>query len=237
MSGPSVLIVAAHPDDEVLGCGGTIARHRKMGARVTVLTLADGVSSRPLDAAATAAAIDERRGAARRAAEILGVDDLTMLSYADNRMDTVPRLEIIRDIEGAIARCRPAIVYTHQAGDVNVDHVCVHHAVVAACRPQPGCTVRRLLFFEVPSSTEWCPPPSARPFAPNWFTDISDTLELKLEAMGAYARELREFPHPRSLAGVEHLARWRGATAGLHAAEAFELGRFILSSATDSVHD
>ena len=99
--------------------------------------------------------------------------------------------------------------------------------MIAACRPQPGHPVKQLLFFETPSSTEWRPPASHAAFAPNWFSDISSTLEIKLQALAAYAPELREFPHPRSLQAVEHLARWRGASAGLAAAEAFELGRMI----------
>lgn len=227
MSQDSVLIVAAHPDDEVLGCGGTIARHRRAGDQVAVLIMADGITSRTADAGATAQAIEERRRSARRANEILGVSDLTLLSYPDNRMDATALLDIVQDIEKLVARCRPGTVYTHHRGDVNIDHARVHDAVIAACRPQPGHSVRRLLFFETPSSTEWRPPDPGSIFCPNWFTDISATLPSKLEAMGAYAAELRDFPHPRSNKAVEHLARWRGASVGLAAAEAFQLGRLI----------
>ena len=225
MSQYSVLVVAAHPDDEVLGCGGTIARHHGAGDSVTVLILADGVSSRNGDP--DGAVFEARRQSARRANEILGVDDLILLRYPDNRMDMVPLLDIVKDIERVIERCRPTVVYTHHAGDVNIDHACTHHAVIAACRPQPGYCVRKVLFFETPSSTEWRPPGSLSIFAPNWFMDISATLSSKLEAMAAYAAELRDFPHPRSVAAVEHLARWRGASVGLAAAEAFELGRVV----------
>jgi len=227
MQEPTVLVVAAHPDDEVLGCGGNIARHRKLGHAVSVLILADGVGSRPGGAGSDAHALAERRDCARRANAILGVDDLAMLAYPDNRMDEVALLDIVQDIEKAVERCRPSIVYTHHAGDVNVDHCMVHDAVIAACRPLPSHCVRQLLFFETPSSTEWRPASSRRTFSPNWFADISETLALKLQAVEAYAPELRDFPHPRSLAAVEHLARWRGASAGLAAAEAFELGRNI----------
>ncbi len=225
MSRQSVLVVAAHPDDEVLGCGGTIARHRQAGDLVAVITMTDGLSSR--DGGATPAEIEERRQAAVRANEILGVIDLTLLSYPDNRMDTVALLDIVKDIEHAIERCKPTVIYTHHSGDVNIDHTCTHHAVIAACRPQPGRGIQRLLFFETPSSTEWRPPASSEVFAPNWFTDISETLDAKLKAAAAYGRELRDFPHPRSLAAIEHLARWRGATAGMAAAEAFALGRMM----------
>jgi LmbE family N-acetylglucosaminyl deacetylase len=120
------------------------------------------------------------------------------------------------------------MVLTHHAGDVNIDHRVVHDAVIAACRPQPGYSVKELLFFEVPSSTEWRPPGSAEPFNPNWFFDITSTLATKMEALRAYEAELRAFPHPRSLKAVEALALWRGATAGVEAAEAFVLGRKIV---------
>lgn len=224
MSSSSVLIVVAHPDDEVLGCGGTIARHCAAGDRVAVLILADGVTSRGVS---TSADLEERRSAAGCANAILGVRDVTLLAYPDNRMDAVTLLDIVKDIEQVIARCQPDTIYTHHAGDVNIDHRCVHDAVIAACRPQPGHCVRQLLFCETPSSTEWRPPASQRVFAPNWYVDISTTLKTKLQALAAYQEELREFPHPRSLRGVEHLAGWRGASVGVMAAEAFELGRLV----------
>ena len=205
---------------------GTIARHRKAGDAVTVLILADGVASRGGGNCTTA--IEERRGWARAANALLGVGDLTLLSYPDNRMDTVALLDVVQDIERVLERCRPAIVYTHRAGDVNIDHTRAHQAVVAACRPQPGRTVQQLLFFETVSSTEWQPAASHATFAPSYFVDIADTLHAKLQAAAAYSGELREFPHSRSIAAIEHLARWRGASAGLAAAEAFELGRMIV---------
>lgn len=230
MSRDSVLVIAAHPDDEVLGCGGTIACHRKKGDRVAVLVMADGVSSRARSVGSTAMALEERRRAAQRANRILDVDELTLLSYPDNRMDTVPLLDIVQNIEQTLTQCKPTVIYTHHAGDVNIDHRLVHDAVIAASRPYPGQTLRQLLFFETPSSTEWRPPGSLPIFAPNWYADISDTLALKQEALKAYADELRDFPHPRSPAAIEHLARWRGASVGLAAAEAFELGRLIFNA-------
>jgi LmbE family N-acetylglucosaminyl deacetylase len=107
-----------------------------------------------------------------------------------------------------------------------VDHRVVYQAVVTACRPQPEHSVKTLLLFEIPSSTEW-QPPAFSPFAPNWFVDISATLAIKLDALAAYESELRDWPHPRSLKAVEHLARWRGATVGVEAAESFVLAREI----------
>jgi LmbE family N-acetylglucosaminyl deacetylase len=147
----------------------------------------------------------------------------------DNRMDGLDLLDVVKLIETTISRLQPCTVLTHHVGDVNIDHRIVHEAVLAACRPQPSHPVRELLFFEVPSSTEWRPPGSGQPFQPNLFIDISKTLAVKLKALETYANELREFPHPRSMRAVEALARWRGATIGVEAAEAFILGRQLIT--------
>lgn len=224
LTGESLLIVAAHPDDEVLGCGGTIARYTDQGSTVNLVFLADGVTARDR---ADSAERQRRQAAAHQAANCLGIHSVQFHDFPDNRLDTVELIKIVQTIEQAIAQHQPDTVLTHHAGDVNIDHQRVHQAVVTACRPQPGHCVKTLLFFEVPSSTEWQPPGSAPAFLPNWFVDISDTLPLKLEAFSAYEEELRPAPHPRSLASVEALARWRGATVGVEAAEAFMLGRQI----------
>ncbi len=223
----SILVVAAHPDDEVLGCGGTMARVSQEGAAVHVAFLADGVSSRGGEAADLKKAIRARRAAAEKASAKVGVSSLYFGDFPDNRLDTVALLSLVQAIEELIAKYRPDTMFTHHAGDVNVDHRLVHQAAVTACRPQPGHCVRTLLSFEVPSSTEWQPPGSAPVFAPNWFVDISDSLSRKLAALEAYGGELRAWPHPRSREGVLHLAHWRGATIGVNAAEAFMLGRRI----------
>jgi LmbE family N-acetylglucosaminyl deacetylase len=219
-----ILIIAAHPDDEVLGCGGTIAAQTSQGNSVQVMFLADGVSSRGGKASTE---LQRRHHAAHTAAELLGIESVSFADFPDNQLDTVPLLRVVQRIEDRITQYQPDTILTHHAGDVNIDHQRVHQAVITACRPQPGYPVKTLLFFEVPSSTEWQPPGSAAAFLPNWFIDISDTLERKLEALAAYGEELRDFPHPRSVEAVEALARWRGATVGVRAAEAFVLGRRI----------
>jgi LmbE family N-acetylglucosaminyl deacetylase len=221
----SILVLAAHPDDEVLGCGGTLAKLSQNGAHVHVAFLADGVFSRAGEQEAQSLELHARRDAARKACEILGVESVSFGDFPDNRMDTIPLLEITQAVERLIDHHRPDTVFTHHAGDVNIDHRRVHEAVVTACRPQSGHPVKTLLCFEVPSSTEWQLPGSAPAFTPNWFVDISATLECKLAALDAYAAELRAWPHPRSPQGVAHLAHWRGATVGVDAAEAFSLGR------------
>lgn len=221
----SLLILAAHPDDEVLGCGGTIAKLSDEGANVHVAFLADGVFSRGGDEAGQQEELNTRRKAAQQACDILGVKSVSFGDFPDNRMDTIPLLDIVQAVELIIARHRPAIVFTHHGGDVNIDHRRLYEAVMTACRPQNHHPVKTLLSFEVPSSTEWQLPGGALAFTPNWFVDISATLDRKLAALEVYATELRAWPHPRSIQGVEHLAHWRGATVGVDAAEAFILGR------------
>lgn len=232
-SRPPVLVVAAHPDDEVLGCGGSMARLADEGAAVHVHFLADGVGARSRrsggrPARPDATALKARRGAALKACDILGAASVTFGDFPDNRLDSVALLDVIKQVEARMAAVRPALVLTHHAGDLNIDHRRIHDAVVTACRPHPAQSVRSLLFFELPSSTEWQTPGSGAVFAPNWFVDVSKTLARKIEALKAYRMELRPWPHARSLEAVTHLARWRGSCVGVEAAEAFLLGRTIL---------
>ena len=230
MNGKQVLVIAAHPDDEVLGCGATIARHTQQGDSVHVVLLAEGATSRDKhrDRAQRSNELSKLASAAHRAKDILGCASLALHDFPDNRMDAVDRLDVIKVIEQHIEAFKPEIVYTHHAGDVNIDHRIIHEAVVTACRPIPSHPVRTLLFFEVLSSTEWLVPGSAPAFAPDWFVDVSATLDIKLKACTAYEAEMRPWPHARSLDAVTHLARWRGATIGVEAAEAFVLGRRIV---------
>ena len=223
----SVLVVAAHPDDEVLGCGGTFARHADAGDHVQVLIVAEGATSRQEQRNRNKASdeLSALAQAAQKAGAILGAKGVELLDLPDNRLDSLDRLDLIKQIELRIARHQPQVVYTHHAGDVNIDHRRLHEAVVTACRPAPVQPVKRLLSFEVASSTEWQPPGSAPAFQPNWFVDISAQWLRKREALEAYASEMRPWPHARSIEALEHLARWRGAQVGVEAAEAFCLLR------------
>lgn len=222
----SVLVVAAHPDDEVLGCGGAIAKHAQRGEDVAVCFLSDGVTSRESEAD-HAPELHRRRAAALEAARILGVAEVRFGSLPDNRMDSIDLLTIARAVEAHIREFGPATVYTHFAGDLNVDHRLTHEAVMTACRPQPTSGVVTVLQFETTSSTEWRAPSASFAFQPDWFVDIDATLDTKLEALDVYVEELRPWPHARSREALEHLARWRGATIGRAAAEAFVLARHI----------
>jgi len=228
--GNAVLFIAAHPDDEVLGCGGTIARHADAGDQVQVLIVAEGATSRQQhrDRGRATEELSVLAQAAQQAGAILGAQGVELLDLPDNRLDSLDRLDLIKHIEKRIDRHQPQVVYVHHAGDVNVDHRRLHEVVVTACRPTPGQPVRRILSFEVASSTEWQPPGSAPPFQPNWFVDISAQWPRKREALAAYASEMRCWPHARSLEALEYLARWRGAQVGVEAAEAFCLLRQVL---------
>jgi LmbE family N-acetylglucosaminyl deacetylase len=223
----SILVIAAHPDDEVLGCGATIAKHTKSGDSVHVVILAEGITGRDdeRNREKRASELNALANNSNRANAILGVVSLTRLDFPDNRMDSLSLLDLVKTVEGFVEKYQPDMLYTHHVGDLNIDHKRTHEAVVTACRPRPLHSVRTILFFEVASSTEWQIPGSAPCFTPNWFVDVSDTLDLKLRALEEYETEMQSWPHARSVNAVEHLAGWRGATIGVEAAEAFILGR------------
>ena len=224
-----ILVVAAHPDDEVLGCGGTIAKHSANGDEVHILLIAEGITGRDVvrDARKRRGELSLLRKSAHQAKEILGASSLTIENFPDNRLDSIDRIEIVKKIENSLRVIEPEIVYSHHAGDLNIDHRVVHDAVAVACRPSPGAPIEAVLFFEIPSSTEWQLNGNSHCFCPNWFIDIDQTIESKLKAMECYRSELRPWPHPRSLEAIRRLASWRGATIGAESAEAFMLGRRI----------
>ena len=223
----SILVIAAHPDDEVLGCGGTIVKHIQNGDEVHVLIIAEGVTSRDEERnpIRRKESLSKLKKMAHKAHKILGSNNIKLMDFPDNRMDSVDLLEIIKAVEKEINIVKPEIIYTHHYGDLNIDHRITHQAVLTACRPEPLRCVKRILTFEVQSSTEWQSPNIGTVFSPNVFIDISDTLSLKIDALKAYQSEMKPWPHSRSIKAVEHLAHWRGATVGLNAVEAFMLIR------------
>lgn len=225
----NILVVAAHPDDEVLGVGGTILRHTEAGDTVRILLLAEGLTSRAdtRDEAAFHDALVVLHTNAQHVAKALGAVRTDFCNFPDNRMDSVMLLDVVKPIEHIIDEYRPDVVYTHHGCDVNVDHQRAHEAVVTACRSLPGQCVRELYFFETPSSTEWQMMRAERVFLPTLYVDVSQTFAKKMETLRLYESEMRSYPHPRSYEAVEALARWRGATAGRMYAEAFEVGRVI----------
>ena len=220
----NILCVAAHPDDEVLGCGGTLARAAREGHVVSIVIVGEGVTSRHSRREdADPLALQALRRSAEAAADVLGAKEVVLLGLPDNRFDGLPLLDIVHPLEELMARFRPALIYTHSAGDLNIDHAIVNRAVATASRPLPASLVQEVLAFEIASSTEWGFHGKANRFDPRIFVDVSGTLETKLDALQCYADEVRAFPHPRSREALMALAHWRGSTAGVPAAEAFEL--------------
>lgn len=220
-----ILVVAAHPDDEVFGVGGTIARHVRQGEQVSVLILTDGVTARHNVTGA-------QEEAARKATRVLGVQDVHFANLPDERLDAMPLLEVIEPISQLVKELRPQVVYTHHRGDTNQDHRVVFAATLVAVRPFDGNPVERVLCYEVASSTEWGPAFADWASLPNVYVDVSGTLEAKLRALEAYREtfqsEVKPFPHPRSPEAVRVYAQQRGITVGMLAAEAFVLVRELI---------
>jgi len=224
----SILVVAAHPDDEILGCGGTMARLACEGHEVRIAILAEGMSSRYQQREdADQSQLQHLHARARQAADKVGAKELVLCKLPDNRLDTVPLLDVVKLVEELVTRFRPEVIYTHHPGDLNVDHGVVHRAVLTATRPLAGQCVKEIYAFEVPSSTEWAFQRLEPLFRPSVFVDIKETLHTKIEALACYDTETRPFPHPRSAEALRAIATRWGTVAGLHAAEAFELIRSV----------
>lgn len=223
-----ILVVAAHPDDEVLGCAGTIARLVREGHEAHILILGEGITSRyDKSSSGEQKLVQQLHGHARAVGKLLGARSVSFERFPDNRFDGLPLLEIVKKVEGHIEQIRPEVIFTHHPGDLNVDHRAAFQAVLTASRPVNGCPVRDLYTFEIASSTEWAFQQVQPAFRPSVFVDISSTVEKKLKAMGLYKGEVRSFPHPRSLEALRAITRRWGAVVGLPYAEAFELVRSI----------
>lgn len=211
MSGRRILVVAAHPDDELLGCGGTVALHTSQGDRVQTVVAAEGESLRyGPEGVGQPAQMDEAR-------RILGVERIHHLGFADQTLDQVALTELITRLEGVVREFQPEVVYTQWGGDVNLDHQLLFKAQLVATRPTEG-HVRRILAFDTASSTEWGYP---RDFVPDTWVDISATLDTKLRAMECYESEVRDYPHPRSIESLRNRAKAWGNQVCLPAAEVF----------------
>ncbi|RKY38560.1 MAG: PIG-L family deacetylase [Candidatus Omnitrophota bacterium] len=222
----TILVIAAHPDDEVLGCGGTIARLIKEGFEVYTLILGEGITSRDdmRDRKRREEEITELKGEAKEANKILGVKEVFFYDFPDNRFDTVPFLDIVKVVEKVKNSINPEIIFTHYEMDLNVDHQITYRAVITATRPLKEESVKEIYSFEIPSSTEWRYPLN---FSPDVFFDISTTIDIKIKALEKYKTELKKYPHPRSLEGVKLIAKNWGIKVGLEYAEAFKVVRIL----------
>lgn len=218
----NILVIAAHPDDEILGVGGTIRRHALAGDEVHILIACEGVSMRYAE--------EHRRRLqqqSQRAAEILGVKSVSFGDLPDQKLDTLALVDVIATVERAVETARPSTVYTHFGGDVNRDHQILFQAVQVATRPYAAPGVRETLVFETPSSTEWGAPSVHGAFQPEVYVDISSTLEAKIDAFCCYEREVRPAPHPRSPESLRARAETWGSHIGVRAAEPFQVVRAI----------
>lgn len=221
----NVLVFAAHPDDELLGLGGTVRRLVDEGVAVRAVIMAEGLTSRAearLDVGK--AELEKLQSDSRKAAEIVGYKSIEFCGLPDNRMDGMDLLDVVKIVSRYVERHQPDTVFTHHHGDLNVDHRITCEAVLTACRPVGDCPVKRIYAFETPSSSEWnynC----REPFVPNVFFDVKGTLEAKIKGMSCYGSEMKDYPHPRSEEALVALGRYRGSGSGYALAEAFQLLR------------
>ena len=218
-----ILIVAAHPDDEILGCGGTIFKFRKTH-NIEVMFMTDGVSSR-MNIKSLKTTKRVRKDECLKVFNYLKIKKPTFNSFPDNAMDSVPFINIVRVIEKKVLSYKPEIIITHFENCLNIDHQLTFKAVVTACRPLKKSSVKKILSFEIPSSTDWSL--NKKKFNPNYFVDISNFIKHKINALKIYKSEIRKYPHSRSLKNVRALAQVRGTSCGRNYAEAFVVSRII----------
>ncbi len=222
-----ILVAAAHPDDEILGCGGTAARLANEGAKVYTLLLGQSIAARHEggDKTKYQEQIEQLKKCMNTANGAIGVQEVFSFDFPDNKFDTVALLDIVKTVENIKNKIKPNIIFTHYEKDLNIDHRITYEAVITATRPVASETVKKIYSFEVLSSTEWHYPVA---FSPDTFFDISNTMEQKQKALSFYETELRPFPHPRSLEGAELNAKVWGMKTGVGCAEAFKTVRNLI---------
>lgn len=219
-----LLIAAAHPDDEVLGCFATAAKLIQMGYEVFTLILGRGKTAR---GETTAAELEQLDREMKKANGVIGVKEIFTYDFPDNMFDSVPLLKVVKAVEEVKRVVAPNIIITHHSSDINIDHRIVYSAVMTAARPIAKEKTQAIYSMCVPSSTEWNSYTKESAFIPNVFVDVTDTINLKLKVMEEYASELRDYPHPRSLRYLKDLAALNGAAVGLKFSENFRLVRKV----------
>ena len=210
----NILILAAHPDDEVLGMGGTIKKLSQKKNKIHLLVLTEGASSQYNDSKMK----QVRKESCKKSSDILGISSVNFLDYPDMKLDTIPQLKINQEIEKEIKKRKPEIIYTTPNHDLNSDHRIAHESTLVAARPKSG--VKKILSYEIPGFVK-------KPSHPNVFENIESELTYKLKAMRCYKSEIEKFPHPRSIKSIENLSIQRGIESGLKNAEAFQLLKSI----------
>jgi LmbE family N-acetylglucosaminyl deacetylase len=231
-SAQNLLVISAHPDDEVLGCAGTVRRLVNQGWKAQLVVLSAGIAGRFESARAEQLPVKENQIKLRReleqAAAVTGYCNVITMDFPDNRLDTVSRMDLVHRLRPVLESFRPQIVFTQHPGDYNWDHERTFDAVMMAARPNPpDFSPDEIRTFEVLSSTERAAQEPHRVFCPNLYVNVSSTIDVKKLAMSYYATEYRDYPHPRSREAIEYLARKRGSEVGLHYAEAFHVVRKI----------
>jgi len=222
-----VLVIVAHPDDEILGVGATVVKHVQKSDECLALILGEGMTSRyEKRDLANSLKVEELHKDTFDAAKIIGYKDVYLENLPDNRFDSVDLLDIVKIVEKYIDKIKPDIIYTHHSGDLNIDHRKTYEAVLTATRPMDNNCVKKIYCFETVSSTEWNFE-YLNPFNPNCFVDVTETLDSKLKAMECYKSELRNFPHPRSIENLKANAKRWGSVVGREYVEAFQLVREI----------
>ncbi|HLR81120.1 MAG TPA: PIG-L family deacetylase [Bacillota bacterium] len=215
--GKNALVIAAHPDDELLGCGGTLKRLINLGYQVITVIVAKGRKEEE----------QHMEQSILEANQSLGVENVIFLKYPNLLLESYPLYVLNKEIEALLETYEPTVIFTHHYGDVNRDHQIVFQSVLTAARPLPGKDPIEILCFETVSSSEWSEQTNDKTFKPNYYVNITDTIGDKLTALQSYDVEMRPFPHPRSYEGIEYLAKLRGMTVGVEYAEAFEMVRRV----------
>ena len=225
-----IMVIVAHPDDEILGIGGTINLLAKLGAKIKVVILGEGITSRSNERKINK---DKKKLLIHKnniedARDILGYHELSTYNLPDNRFDTFALLDIIKIIEDEKYIYNPEVIFTHHGGDLNIDHQKTFEAVLTSVRPVKKETVKALICFETMSSTEWKSTTDSRNFMPNFFIVLTeDELIKKIAAMESYIFEKRDFPHPRSGKSIRNRAQMWGITVGAEFAEPFQIIRIV----------
>lgn len=218
-----VLVVAAHPDDEILGSGATLIKHIAEKDQVYCLILGKGITSR---SNSKSAEISKLMSDSKKAAQVIGFKEVYFTDLPDNSFDKISLLEITKIVETYLAKIKPDIIYTHFSNDLNIDHRITYQAVITASRPCNKNQAKEILTFETLSSTEWQTKQDNQ-FCPNVYVDVEKYINKKIAAMKKYRSELKDYPHSRSIEGISILAKYRGLESGLKFAEAFCLVRKI----------
>jgi LmbE family N-acetylglucosaminyl deacetylase len=219
----NILVVAAHPDDEVLGVGGTILKHKAKGDKVCWLVVTNIFESQGF----SKERVESRQEEIVRVAEMLGIDKVVKLDYPTMTLSTSSIISMVPRISDVFREFKPEVIYCHNRSDAHSDHRIIFDAVMACTKSFRYPFIKQVLMYEVLSETEFGPALAEKAFLPNFFVDISGFLTQKLEIMKLYESELDEHPFPRSLKNIEALATYRGASVGVQYAEAFQLIKYI----------